>query len=201
MADTQYQPGDGVHEILRKILERLNEGLSTSGGGGGGDVGSRTYAIIKETSFTPSTTQYTPFDVFGGVVELNNFFLPPGEGRDYSTAELRSICVYCSEGVASPELEFFFFKGEPTGTYTDNDEFSLTSNDANLLIARASILAADYLQIDTSYRTVAQIFDYRLILRSPSSTNLSTYVIPVVLNAPVFSSNQVVKVCFGLLQH
>ena len=201
MADTQYQPGDGIHEILRKILERLNEGLQTEGESSGGDVGSRTYALVKEFSVTPSTTQYSPFDVFGGLIEIQNAFLTPAEGRDYATAELRSISVYCNQGQASPELELFFFRGQPSGTFTDNQPFTLLSSDSELCYARASILAADYLQINNNYDTFAQIFDYRLIVRSASNTNLSMYVVPVVLNAPVFNSGKIVSVRLGLIQH
>lgn len=43
-SNTSYKTGDGEYNILRKILARLNLGISTSGGGGGGGGGAVTVA-------------------------------------------------------------------------------------------------------------------------------------------------------------
>lgn len=43
-SNTNFKTGDGEYNILRKILARLNLGISTSGGGGGGGGGAVTVA-------------------------------------------------------------------------------------------------------------------------------------------------------------
>lgn len=90
-------------------------------------------AIIPKTP-TISTSAYATGDVIGGKVEISGF----------NANTLMTLSVYDDDG-EGVQLDFFFFNGTLSGTYTDNAAFSIAAADKDKWFGVVSIATSDYI--------------------------------------------------------
>lgn len=77
MADTNFRVGDSLWTLTRKILDRLNQGITTSGGGGGGGGGGGAVTIADgadtaegskaDAANTDSTSPWSVISLLKGI--------------------------------------------------------------------------------------------------------------------------------------
>jgi hypothetical protein len=89
---------------------------------------------VQYIPLTISISAYSTGDVVGGKILIGAS--NPGL--------LTSLALYDADG-EGVQLDFFFFDGTLTGTYTDNAAFAVDAADMPKFLGNASILVAEYI--------------------------------------------------------
>ena len=139
-------------------------------------------------SITPvaDTSIYASGDVIDGILTLT------GIGARHS---FLTDIVIVDQDNEQVQIDFFFFKALPTGTYTDNAAFAVDSADYSKLIGVVEVTAGLY--VDAGSDAIAQKSPINLEINPTADDNL--YVIPVVRGAPTYAAATDLRFDFGFL--
>lgn len=137
-------------------------------------------AIIKDTP-TISTSAYATGDVIGGKVEISGF----------NASSLVTLSVYDADG-EGVQLDFFFFDGTLSGTYTDNGAFSIASADIDKWFGVVSVATTDYIAAGSDKVASKRSVNFKL----PSDI---VTVITVIRSTTTFTATTDLRYSFHIL--
>lgn len=94
------------------------------------------------------------------------------------------------------QIDFFFFKAAPTGTYTFNTAFAVDAADVSKLIGMVTVNASDYVDAGTG-DAIAVKSPINWLFEPTADDNL--YFIPVVRGTPTFAAATDLRFDFGIV--
>lgn len=193
-----FQFGDSIHDLLRKILAKLNSGISISGSESAsnealevtGNIGGFSVVLDPDPLLAVSDNQnFVSDDLLGFPLEFKNAFR-----EDHLTGVLESLTIV-DRRLQAVALEVIFLERVPTNaTLVEEDPVSW-NGDEYLITARVSVAANDYVTIGNV--SVAHVKGIGSVLKS---TNTSQWALVVTKGAPNYTREDDLSIRVGILQ-
>lgn len=151
----QYQPGDNTIVLLRKILTRLNEGISSGGSGGGGSVEFPPGFIQNIKAFTRTPTLITSGYSFNTAVGTVWEVPVPTSGF----GSVHGLTIIDAEG-KNAGLEFIVVNGTIVSTVQNGSAVTWDTADYPKIRGRLAVTSTDYEVEGSSAPSIAQTGGY-----------------------------------------